>query len=466
MSGTGDPLADAYVTSRQNLKAIELMSNPCFIMCILLASVVSSGGAVQDPTVRIGADRLVAADRAGRPIEEPHLAVNPRDPRHLIVGAIVSSADLSQTDCLILTSTDGAETWNAHELGLASCGDPWGVILEDGSAVMTVLGTPPGSRSERVDLLVYRSADGGSTWPGTPVSLGANHDHQTIALDATGGPRHGTVYIVSVQDVRRETGGYFSSVFVASSRDNGKSFPDTSRVFPFVMAFNTMTPQVLTNGTLVVPFSDYSRRASDGSGSLDEERDWVLISTDGGTTFSPPYMVTGVCERSWSVLAVDRSVNHRDQLYYVCNDGDFNGVWVHRSPDGGSLWSAPTQLNRGSGRSPYARTPNIAVNSDGIVAVTFHDGRGEPGYKGIFKCQRLFVTVSTDGGENWTEESPISDDRSCPISTANGDVGMRFPQGGDYHGLAALPDGSYRTVWSDARTGVFVLRTATFRVEH
>jgi hypothetical protein len=50
-------------------------------------------------------------------------------------------------------------------------------------------------------------------------------------------------------------------------------------------------------------------------------------------------------------------------------------------------------------------------------------------------------------------------------SALRGTTALRFPAGGEYMGLDAAPDGSFQLLWSDARSGVYQLRTATVRVK-
>lgn len=92
-------------------------------------------------------------------------------------------------------------------------------------------------------------------------------------------------------------------------------------------------------------------------------------------------------------------------------------------------------------------------------------GRRTPEGQARLEPERDRVIHSADGGETWIPEVAVSGEASCPISPRNGTAGMRFPAGGDYHGLAALPDGSFRIVWSDARSGVFELWTNTVHIE-
>jgi len=405
-------------------------------------------------------DRLVVGAPLGVPVTEAHLAVNPNNPNHLVAGVImVRAPDMSQLDCAALTSFDGGATWVSHELGEPSCGDPWVAILPDDVVLFAVLGSE--------GLLVYRSADGGRTWPDTPLPMGRGHDHETMVVDETSGARNGTVYLTSVHRTERpETGTLRDAVYIARSSDAGRSWEPHS-FFPFNLSFNAMTPIVLSDGMLVVSFSDYSRRGQDGGGVwLDAQRDWVATSSDGGRTFSVPLFVTGSCERTFPTLGVDRSSGpYQDRLYYLCNDGDFEHVYLHHSSDRGESWSDPVVVSKGAGRRGYVRTPAIAVNPEGVVGVSWYDGRNDRArYRGIYRCQQMFFAASLDGGETFLDEIQVSTDLSCPDTPDNGEAGRRWPAGGDYHGLVALPDGRFRIMWADSRDGKYQLRTATVRV--
>lgn len=415
-----------------------------------------------------GTEERIAGDRAGRSLVEPHLAIHPGDPAHMLVGAIAVSADLTETDCVSFASMDGGERWTRHDFGLASCGDPWGVVLDDGTAILTVLGARTGGPADpglQAELLVYRSADGGRTWPDGPTSLGAGHDHQTVAVHRVEG-RDGPMFIVSVRTVGRpDPEGFADAVFVARSQDRGHTFV-TFHHLPTGLAHNTQEPVVLADGTLLIPFSDYGRRTPDGQARLGAQRDWILRSDDGGESVSPPYLITDGCGRSWSELSHDDSRGpNRGRIYQACNDADYERILVVRSDDGLS-WHDPVVVNQGSGRRPYARTPALAVGAGGEVGVSFSDGRGSGSFMHVFRCQRTYFTASIDGGDSWIPEVAVSGEASCPVAPETGMAGMRFPSGGDYQGLAALPNGMFRLVWSDARSGRFELWTNTVSIEH
>lgn len=423
-----------------------------------------------DAPVAVGADTL--------PVLEPHLALHPRDPAHLLAGAAVIDrpdlvdgdvpAGVSRSHCVSLVSRDGGRRWAAHAFPVPDCLDPWVAVHPDGSALFAMISTR-GSR-----LLVYRSPDGGRTWGATPADFGRGHDHATLAVDTTGGPRHGSVYVVSRQDVRRADGLTRSHAYVARSGDGGRTW-DTTRVVPFSLAMNTMSAAVLSAGVLVVPLSTFGAPLGDV--------DWFITSADGGRTFSEPVVARRGCAKSFPHLTVDGSRGpYRDRLYYVCNDSAYARVLVFRSEDGTQRWAPAVAANASATPSadasggapapagavpvPYVRTAVAAVNADGVLGVSWYDARHDPDTsRGRARCQELFLAASLDGGRTFLPDLPVSTGRNCPAQPRNGQAGTRWRAGGDYHGLVAAPDGRFHLLWADSRSGVYQLRFASVRVE-
>ncbi len=87
------------------------------------ASTASAQGVA--PSIQVGEDLLLASDSAGRPLVEPHLSVNSSNPRHMIVGAIATTASMDSAACVAFVTFDGGEAWSRHDFGLRTCGDPW-----------------------------------------------------------------------------------------------------------------------------------------------------------------------------------------------------------------------------------------------------------------------------------------------------------------------------------------------------
>jgi hypothetical protein len=439
--------------------------------CLLSLALPFAGAATPDPAgqpgspIRVGEDRPVPVGGPDVPLVEPHLSVDPRDGDHWVAGVIaLTKTDLSETDCAALTTFDGGRTWKRRDLGLKDCADPWTAILPGGTVVLAVLG--------KDQMLIYRSEDGGRTWSGPPLGLGEGHDHETLAVDRTSGPRSGSVYALSVQpSVEPASGKPRDAVFIARSDDGGKSFGEPTRVFPSNLGFNTLTGAVLSDGTLAVSYADFQRPGLEGTLWLEHGRSWLVISRDGGRTFSGAIWIGDGCGRSFPVLAADESRGpFRDRLYWLCNgrgEGrtvtpDFEQILLQRSADRGERWSDAVRVNAGSGRRPYVRTAAIALDGAGAVAVSWYDGRNEKEkVKTVFQCLDVYVAISRDGGESFLPEVRVSSQSGCADVTANGKGRYRWPAGGDYSGLAARPGGGFQLLWSDARDGPYRLRTST-----
>jgi BNR repeat protein len=421
-------------------------------------------------TIRVGANIQLVQTKEDRPLAEPHIAVHPAQARHLLAAAIVADpgeAFSARQTCAVFLSADGGRSWQRHNFAIAHCGDPWVAITPSGQAVFAVLGTHPAVASPTggIGLLVFHSSDGGRTWPETPLALGRGHDHETLAVDASSPKRAGWLYLISGKATRAEEGRLRWSVFVARSRNGGRTFDDPVTIVPSNLNINAELSVVLSDGTLLVSFVDFQRNVDDFAekGRLERRRVWVMRSTDGGRTFSVPLFASEECGRGWSALAVDTSTGpFRDRVYLACRSHGERDVVLHYSADGGERWSDPTPVHGPASDTGVVRTtPALAVNPRGIVAVAWMEARTVSGRA----CQRAMVTASLDGGHSFIPERPLADSVSCPDASTNGAALRRWPTGGDYFGFAAAPDGRFHAVWPDARNGTFQLRTSAVDVE-
>ena len=149
------------------------------------------------------------------------------------------------------------------------------------------------------------------------------------------------------------------------------------------------------------------------------------------------------------------AVDGKDRLFWLCIADKFNGVVVQRSEDRGESWSEPLRLNHSEKADSF--TPSIAVNSEGVIGVSWYEIHDKT-------CFDLYFTASLDSGKTFLPEVRVSSATSCPDTPQDKgvfDAGTTFGAGGDYSGLTATSDGLFHVVWSDARTGIYQLRTAT-----
>src|SRR5262245_53516344 len=176
----------------------------------------------QRTQIEIGGDRAVVAGDNQLPLVEPSLAVNPKDANNILAGAMVAKPD-GTYGVAAFSSLDGGQTWKRHDFAMGDSGDVWVVFLSEGTAMFSTLA---GDRSE---LQVFRSNDGGRTWPAKPTSIGFGHDHPTLIVDrrTTPGPQ---LYAVSAGSKRNSSGRSRSSINVARSVDGGLTFETPTQV--------------------------------------------------------------------------------------------------------------------------------------------------------------------------------------------------------------------------------------------
>lgn len=410
--------------------------------------------------VRVSDNLRVTGGLEQRSFFEPHLAVHPAQPNHLLAAAIVAETNeswLKTVTCWSFLSVDAGKTWERHSFPVTPCADPWVAITPEGHAVLAVAGAGG-------ELIIFHSKDGGRTWNDSPVRLGRGHDHPTVAVDTASPRRKGWLYVVSGKGTRAEEGQLRWSVFIARSRNGGETFDDPITVVPSNLNINAEIPAVLSDGTLVASFVDFQRNA-DGfrkSGLLDRRRQWMLRSADGGYTFSVPLFATEACASAWSALTADpTSGPFADRLYLACEQKGGGAIVIHSSSDRGETWTDPAVVHSAAAETAILReTPALAVNKHGVLGVAWIDGRSQPG-----KCHEVFFAASTDGGRTFLPERRVSSVRSCPDVAGFGGPYKRWPSGGDYFAMTAASDGRFHLLWPDAREKVFRLWTAAVEVQ-
>lgn len=439
------------------------------VLLVVIATVCPSTAqqpAAANQFFEVGEDRLVSVGGPDRPLVEPYLAINPKDPKNMLAAAmVVTKPDMSGLDCAAFTTFDGGRTWTRHDFGLRNAADPWVTYLPDGTAVLSILEI---TERDETPLLVFRSTDGGRTWPNKPVSLGERHDHPTMIVDTSSKQYAGSLYVFSGRSWKNAAGKGRSAVFVARSTDGGLTFLDPVHVIASNLSYEAANPAILPDGTLLVPFADH-RRPGDRR-RLERQRDWMITSSDGGKTFSDPLFISESCNGAggWSTVTTGNASEPRlrDRIFHLCAAHQFAGIQVRHSDNRGERWSDAVRVDRPGNYEPYTRTPAMVVNKDGVLGVAWYDGRNDPStIKGNFRCQEIYFTASLDGGETFPPDVKVSSQRTCPASPQNVPTALRFPGGGEYMGMVATPDGAFQILWADNRTGTYQLRMSTVQVK-
>ncbi|HVL86934.1 MAG TPA: exo-alpha-sialidase [Candidatus Thermoplasmatota archaeon] len=398
-------------------------------------------------------------------------AVNPTDPRNVVLGAKDLNPD-STPNCVwngLFVTKDGGRTWRdvviggryadrgptSPFFGYACNTDPMFAFAPDGTLFFNVelyefggeaTRETPGTRefTNRSQLgsklLLAASFDGGLTWPRLALQdVGDGpivfHDYSRMAVS----PVTGTVFtfINTFTDA-----GAFGSVL--ASRDGARTVAPPVKVTPREdpgSAFSTGVAVAPSGRVVVAQTAGFSPIASGNPGIL-----YVAHSDDDGRSFTNPREVlrySAMDPRLANVqfragtfvqIAYDLSSGpHAGRLYAAWADaaGPAARIVVASSDDDGLTWSAPVPVKNGT-RAHDQFHPSLVVDDRGDVHVAFFDREFDPQNK------LLDVTHawSQDGGATWSHHR-------LTTRSFDGDLGVHqdgFPFIGDYLGLAAAGD--------------------------
>ena len=399
-------------------------------------------------TLHVSPNRLASAG-IDVPIVESNLAVDPADPKHLVGVAIVGD-DFPATTCATFLSRDGGETWSGKRLKVTQCGDPWALVGPKQTIVTVLAGSPELGVDD--GLLVFRSADGGATWPTPPHDLGSYHDHDTLFADLRD-PAKPKLFVLA--SFAHRVDGHLRGAISLARSDDWVAFPRITRITPSNLNMNTMGGVVLRDGTVAVAYIDYARWIRGPEAFLERPRVWMVLSRDGGESFGAPMLITEGCGKQWPAPAADPA---DDTLYLTCMVDDFHRIVLHRSRDRGETWSVLPVHAAPAGTT--VNSANVAVGKNGTLLVTWQSETDAAKH-----CNALFAAASADGGATFSEPARVSEGTSCNATERNAKMLKRWEWGGDYYGLAADRDGVFHVIWSDSRNGAYQLWSASIRAQ-
>lgn len=421
------------------------------MLMVLTLTMISFAGYSQ--RIVVGSEKNINPGDAfkQRVFAEPHLAINPKNSKHQVIGTYLINPE-SETDfyCAAIVTFDDWSTNRIYVFPSKETGDPWCEITEKGTVLFSYLN----------GLNVHRSLDGGITWQKDSVHLGEYHDHEVMVEDRSNGKYNGSIYLSSILGT--------DSMYIARSDNQGKSF-DFRKKWKFSnLNTNTWTPVVLSDGTLVLPYSTFQRQGITKRVWLKSALAWLVTSIDGGKTFSAPSFICESCGKGFPVLVADASDSKfEDRLYFICSNHETKQIYLHYSPDKGNKWSEPVVIKQFTNRTeterpPFFGAPTASVNKHGIIGVIWQDRMEDSSGR----CQYLYFSASIDGGETFLKAIKVSSAPSCPQDGNNKWAGDRWKAGGEYMGLVSKPDGSFQAVWADSRSGYFQLYTANIFISH
>ncbi len=396
------------------------------------------------PRLLVGESHPIPTRFPNHPVVEPHVSAHPSEDGHLLVGAmIVTDADQPYRSCRLssFVSGDAGATWTetAHDWWGY---DPWTAIDESGRAVLTWLGTE-GSFQDRYPVVFLSSDDAGVRWNDDVQVTDGNHDGTKVTALGE------TFAFTAVHFVQR------GADVVLQARRRDEPFREIARVPGNGRRLNFCEPAILSDGTIVVPASEFLERA------------WVHRVNPATGEMSEAYPVTDRPGGAGGYLRLVADTSpespFRDRLHFVRALGSrerYEGIWINTSSDGGRTWSEDRRVDVfAEGPETRAVLATVAVNRDGVVAISWVDRR-----RADEELRDVYVTASLDGGETFLPPARVTGEGSSPRTEANADAANKFSAGGHYMGMAARAGGAFQLVWSDSRSGHFGLRTAEVRV--
>jgi len=406
--------------------------------------------AVDEAGARRPEDNVNATQNGGAQ-NETSIAADPENPMNLVGGT--NDYRYGDSGAGVAYSFDGGATWTANTLDgidtslgkYSTQGDPAVVAHRDGVFYYAFIDFNRNDDQNR--LGVAKSFDGGVTWPQLGVIIdhtgGGSHDFEDkeyIAVDNTGGPFDGNVY---VSWTRFPVSGD-SRIFFSRSTDGGLTYSTPVAISDGVGVQGSV-PVVGAAGEVYVAWkqSNYIR---------------IDRSTDGGVTWGSDVIVSvidpipsplpGASFRanSFPTLATYRPPGHLVSHVYVAWADESRGgqgpdVLFTRSTNMGQTWSDPIRVSDDTNQS-FQWFPWMAVAPSGEIDIVFFDRRETPNTTRY----HTYIARSTDDGLTFLPNERVSETISDAVHDGFGGAFI-----GDYNGLVSTDIG-VRPFWTDTRS--------------
>jgi hypothetical protein len=453
---------------------------------------------------------------------EPHMALNPLNHANLVAG---SKQYVNNKHYLfrigMYSSFDGGQTWSdAGHLPVPDCanspqpcsspanidptfcaGDPkladkpacffttsdiWLSFDDEGNVYGIVLVSPSSNGGTGWEMWMYKSSDGGRTWPLSNRRVIHDHfnkilspafldDKDAIAVDnytaagtglttGSNAPRDGKIGNVYACWGLDGTIAPTQNQVVATSTDGGNTWSP-----PLVVSGLQNVREigcqlsVAPSGRVYVSFFVYGLTANPPVGGyFTGVGQYLAWSDTHGATFTPPIKVASVHPVPNHLQDVDHfrnlslpamAVSPKDGTVYItwADENTYTGgqdadiLMVKGLPNlaGVPVFGSPIKVNQdvlANGKDQFQ--PQIAVTASGQINISYFDRRNDPSNFFI----DTYLSQSGDGGMRWTDTrvtSAMSDPRINPPIDGAGNYFY-----GDYQGLVA-DDTCVMPFWQD-----------------
>lgn len=401
-----------------------------------------------------GPNVLANQDLTDKAQNEPSIAVNPENPNHVIASSNDYRLQQYGGDVRAgyYVSFDGGNTWPGDGVidissipNTNAAGDP-AMAIHDVNNVYYGYIAFSRNQDDAGGIFVSKSTDGGLSW-NNPVLVALNtlsvfHDKDYIAVDASGSPYDGYVYVTWT---RFE---YAYPIYFSRSTDGGASFsPGVEISGPGYSYDQGSIPVVGPNGELYVFWQNYNVDSIRFNKSLDGGQTWGNASQVAAIApLNCPLPGGNFRCDSFPAAAVDPTNGYLYVAWADERNGDAD-IYYTRSTDGGSTWSTATRLNDDPvGNDFHQFFPWMDTAPNGDLYVGWFDSRNDPNPYAVPFMYDEYVTRSTDHGATFEPNTRISE----VSSSAEVQFSGQFI--GDYSGLAATNNFVF-PAWVDARRG-------------
>jgi hypothetical protein len=367
----------------------------------------------RDPAPAFSRNLLVTRDFSDRTLQtEPHLAVNPADPDHIVVGVI----DYNFPSNSVYVSIDGGASWEGPKQtkylrdDLGSGGDPVLAFDQSGNVYMTSISIGveeygAGSAAGEAivsSIAVASSNDGGFTW-NDPVSTARATVDADITLDPSGRVR-GTLSM-----------GFLDKPWIATGLH--PTIEDQEMVYvsytEFVTRYDILyigelpvlgIPETLTTPKLVAS-SDNGQTWSEPVAVGPTVRSAFGEEEGGNGANGTGGVADQVLDEIADPVIVDAGddADYRQQVIDALADRRARNQQVQNDPQ-----------EEGSKRTIQGPMP--VVDSKGNVYVTWLDSTDDEAMKGLGE---LYMAKSEDGGVTFDKPTRIASFLEIPFRPRN-----------------------------------------------
>jgi len=284
---------------------------------------------------------------------EPFVAVNPSNPRHIVIGANNWEVGNGRFEVSAYVSFDGGVRWTAprpyidRNAGRLNAADPTVAFGADGTVYFGFVAMTPAPGA----VAVSTSHDGGLTWSSQSWATAFTTVADKPAIASASGKLYVFYQNQSLMSTVSSNGGgtWSAAATIEAGGKNAAPVLSNGKVYVFYNTANAI--KVVTAGA--------GARATTVANT-------VALQPRQAQYRAAIYPTAGV---------------DRNGVFYVAwadgrGVGTGNDILLSRSTNGTS-WSAPARVNTDSGNADQLM-PSLTVGRDGAVSVAWLDTRNDP----------------------------------------------------------------------------------------